>query len=204
MDASTREAILLAAERLFAERGFGVSLREIGAAAGQRNHSAVQYHFGGKERLINALFEHRMVPLNQRRLDIIAALRATGREHDPGALVDAFIRPLAEHILGNRGESWYLRFAVRLALSGFRPGLRFDDSYYEGMNILTGLLTAALPDLPAERLLTMNLHVIAVLASLELRCEDAVFADDQAAEVTRELVSTTVAILTAPERSRAA
>ena len=41
--------MMLAGEQLFAERGFrGVSLREIGLAAGQRNNSAAQYHFGSR------------------------------------------------------------------------------------------------------------------------------------------------------------
>ena len=46
---STKEQIVLAAEGLFAERGIeGVSLRQIGTAAGNGNNSAVQYHFGTK------------------------------------------------------------------------------------------------------------------------------------------------------------
>ena len=54
------------AERLFAERGVNaVSLREIGAEAGQRNTGAVRYHFGTKEALVNAVFEHRMTPINE-------------------------------------------------------------------------------------------------------------------------------------------
>lgn len=66
-----KEKILLAAERLFAERGFGVSLREIAVAAGQRNHSAVQYHFGDKTGLIDALYAYRMTPLNLRRRELL-------------------------------------------------------------------------------------------------------------------------------------
>jgi AcrR family transcriptional regulator len=53
-----KEQIVLAAERLFAERGLdGVSLREIGAAVGNANNSAVQYHFGSKDQLVRAIFE---------------------------------------------------------------------------------------------------------------------------------------------------
>ena len=197
MESSTREEILLAAERLFADRGFGVSLREIGAAAGQRNHSAVQYHFGTREQLITALFEYRMVPLNARRMELIAGLRAAGRERDPAALADAYIRPLAEHVMSSRGASWYLRFAVRLALSGLRPALPFGDTEPEGIDILTGLLAAALPDLPPGRMQAMNLHVIVVLASLEQRCEDPGFGGARARAVLADLISTAVAVLSA-------
>jgi AcrR family transcriptional regulator len=198
METGTRTTILLAAERLFADRGFGVSLREIGAAAGQRNHSAVQYHFGTRERLITALFEHRMVPLNRRRMELVAELRAAGRERDITALVDAYVRPLAEHIQSHRGASWYLRFAARLALAGIEVDLPIDDAYLEGVNALTAMLADVVPDVSADRMHTLSLHVAMVLARLELRCEDPAFGDDQADDVAADLVSTATAVLAAP------
>jgi AcrR family transcriptional regulator len=197
VETSTREEILLAAERLFADRGFGVSLREIGTAAGQRNHSAVQYHFGTRDQLITELFEYRMAPLNRRRMSLIGELRSAGRDRDLPALAGAYIRPLAEHVIAHRGASWYLRFAVRLALSGLQPGLPFGDRPPEGIDILAGLITAARPGLPAGRLVTMNLHILVMLASLEQRCEDPRFTDGRAQDVAADLIATTVAVLTA-------
>ena len=44
-----RERIIVAAERLIAERGIDVPLRDIAVAADQRNNSAVQYHFGSRD-----------------------------------------------------------------------------------------------------------------------------------------------------------
>jgi AcrR family transcriptional regulator len=73
---STKEQIVLAAERLFAEHGIdGISLRRIGAAAGNANNSAVQYHFGSKDELIQAIFDHRLPRLHERRMLLIAARR---------------------------------------------------------------------------------------------------------------------------------
>ena len=67
MSDATRLQLLATAERLFAERGIaGVSLREIGAAAGQRNNSATQYHFESKHGLVLALCEHRPSPSGSR------------------------------------------------------------------------------------------------------------------------------------------
>lgn len=43
--AASRTALLDAGERLIAERGVDVPLRDIAAAAGQRNNSAVHYYF---------------------------------------------------------------------------------------------------------------------------------------------------------------
>jgi AcrR family transcriptional regulator len=194
----TAETILLAAERLFAERGFGVSLREIGVAAGQRNHSAVQYHFGTRDRLVGALYEYRMVPLNRRRLALIGELRAAGLEGDTSALVDAYIRPLAEHVLSRRGESWYMRFIARHALSGAPPKWPFPEQYASGIAALTDMLIAAVGDLPRVRRNSMNLHLTMVLASLEQQLDDPAFTTAQAGKVIDDLFRTTVAILTAP------
>ena len=66
--ARAEEYLVLTAERLFAEHGIGgVSLRKISSAAGNGNNSAVQYHFGSKETLIQAIFEFRLAELHERR-----------------------------------------------------------------------------------------------------------------------------------------
>jgi AcrR family transcriptional regulator len=201
VEAGTRTAILLAAERLFAERGFGVSLREIGAAAGQRNHSAVQYHFGTREQLALALFEYRMEAPNRRRLELIAELSAAGREADVAALADALARPLAEHVLRSRGRSAYARFAARLMLSGFQPS-PLGEPYTEGVAIVGELLARAMPGLTPERVHIANLHLTTVLASVERRMEDSSFTDEQAVAAVAELMTTLAAILAAPAAPR--
>ena len=57
-ESDTREKMVVAAIRLFAEKGVeGVSLRAVGKEAGQRNTAAVQYHFGSREGLLRAALE---------------------------------------------------------------------------------------------------------------------------------------------------
>src|SRR5256712_11647521 len=52
---STRDAILDAAERRFAERGFaGVSMREIASEAGLKNQASLYHHFRHKRALDEA------------------------------------------------------------------------------------------------------------------------------------------------------
>ena len=64
----TRSAILAAAERLYADRGFGdVTLRDIVAQANV-NLAAVNYHFGSKDELIAELFVTRSIATNRERL----------------------------------------------------------------------------------------------------------------------------------------
>ena len=108
--AIARIRILEAAERLFAEFGIeGVSLRQIAAAAGQRNTSAVAYHFGSKPGLVAALYEWRMTPINARRLEMLAAAQAPTVE----TYVRSLVQPLADVLTQAEADgrpSWYLRF----------------------------------------------------------------------------------------------
>ncbi len=57
---STKTVLMDTAELLMGERGIdGVSLREISAASGQKNYNSVQYHFGSKKGLVEAILEDR-------------------------------------------------------------------------------------------------------------------------------------------------
>lgn len=79
----TRLALILAAERLFGEHGIGaVGLRAISEAAGQKNNTAVQYHFGGKLELLNAIFEYREAMLQPTRQALLDLGKAQGRQDD--------------------------------------------------------------------------------------------------------------------------
>jgi AcrR family transcriptional regulator len=73
---STKEQILLAAERLIADHGAdGVSMRQIAVEVGSGNNSAVLYHFGSKDKLVQAIFEYRLPRLRERRAALIAERR---------------------------------------------------------------------------------------------------------------------------------
>jgi AcrR family transcriptional regulator len=104
---STKEQIVREAERLFARHGYdGVSLREIGVAAGSGNNSAVQYHFGSKEQLVVAIFEHRLGHIDERRGLLIAQVEP----HDLRSWVECYVLPLLEQ--GEMAGSHYMSFLV--------------------------------------------------------------------------------------------
>jgi AcrR family transcriptional regulator len=93
---ATRERILDAAERLFAEYGFaGTSHRQITAEAGV-NLAAVNYHFGSKEELFLHVVQRRLAPVNERRLEMLeeAEQRAGGARLEDVAR--AFVEPVVE------------------------------------------------------------------------------------------------------------
>ena len=81
----------------------------VAATAGARNTSAAAYHFGSCDRLLDALFETRMEPINARRLAILAG--AGGADSmDLPALVRALVEPLVESLDERAGSTHYGRF----------------------------------------------------------------------------------------------
>lgn len=94
---STKERILSAAEQLFAETGVATtSLRTITALA-RVNLAAVNYHFGSKDALIEAVYERRLGPLNKARLAHLDQLeqQTAGKPLSVAQIVEAFVSPVA-------------------------------------------------------------------------------------------------------------
>lgn len=109
---STKEQILLAAERLIGEHGVdGVSMRQIGTAVGSGNNSAVLYHFGSKESLIRAIFEYRLPRLRERRATLIEERRPS----DLRGWLECQIRVVLEQ--SELHESHYMTFVASLSQS---------------------------------------------------------------------------------------
>ncbi|MCK2218620.1 TetR/AcrR family transcriptional regulator [Actinomadura sp. ATCC 31491] len=110
--AGTREAILDAAERLFAEHGVAeVSSRRISEAAGQANHFAVGYHFGAKPDLVRALMRRYNADTEQRRLRMLDALP------DPAGLrdwVSCLVRPATDHLDTLGVPTWRARCLAQI------------------------------------------------------------------------------------------
>src|SRR5690606_16226465 len=74
-----RTQLLRAAGRLLAEKGLeGVSLREITRSAGQKNTTALQYHFGDREGLLRALMDLHVPRVSTRRHALIDHLTGRG------------------------------------------------------------------------------------------------------------------------------
>jgi AcrR family transcriptional regulator len=116
---STKEEIVLAAERLIAAHGLaGTSLRQIGAAAGNGNNSAVIYHFGTKEQLVEAIFQYRVPRLHARRSFIIGERRPT----DLRGWLDCQVRAVLEQ--SELDDSHYMGFVASLQLHDGAEGFK--------------------------------------------------------------------------------
>jgi AcrR family transcriptional regulator len=137
----TRERILDAAERLFAEHGvFAVSNRQVGEAAGQGNNFAVGYHFGAKTDLVRAVSRRHGEPMERARAAMLAALGPA-----PGLLdwLDCLVRPVTRHLDALGRPSWCARFIAQFATEPTLRDLSVEEAVAEPAlaEIVAGLHT---------------------------------------------------------------
>ncbi len=201
---AARRTLVETAERMYAERGLnGVSLREIGAAAGQLNTGAARYHFGSKLGLINAVFELRMVPINAARERMLDEIEADGAERDLRRLAAAFALPLAGTLGSRRRPSWYLRFAVQAGhVDGSAPTRLADQPWTRGVDRLRALLLEAI-DVPGPlrplRWSTFGAHIGHALATRERELQEPPRRGSMAHDLfVSALLDTAVALVGAP------
>jgi TetR/AcrR family transcriptional regulator, regulator of cefoperazone and chloramphenicol sensitivity len=108
--------LLSAAESLFAERPIeSVSLREIAIKAGNGNNNAVQYHFGGKDELVQAIFAWRVQQMEEPRRCLYAQARAEGRKPDLKDLVKILCLPMLD-LVDDDGRHSYAAFITQYVL----------------------------------------------------------------------------------------
>jgi len=143
---STKEQLVTTAERLFALHGVdGVSLRQIGAAAGIGNNSAVQYHFGSKDGLVKAILLHRLPHIIQRRK--LLGLRTAGDALR--AVVEAHLLPVIEQ--AEDETSYYTMFLEQLMRHGIEehPFGELPAAYQASQKAYVARVSRMLSHLPA-------------------------------------------------------
>jgi len=114
----TRQAMMRAAEKLIAENGIeNVTIRLILTEAGQKNTSALQYHFRNLKGLIAAVHAQRSRGIQARRAELLAALLETTDSPSLRDLCKLMIRPLFELSREEVGYRRYVKaFGHELAL----------------------------------------------------------------------------------------
>ena len=173
---ATRLLILTEAERLFAERGISaVPLRDIGVAAGQRNHAAVQYHFGDREEIVRAIMEMRGAESEASRGEVVTNLMLSTSAPTVVDVVDAFVRPLAIHIKPNNHYLAFLSLLITEQGGYQSPEIQ---GVHAGASVITlsTLLTRLVPDMPADVVrerwpltMTSSVHALARYQSAQQR-----------------------------------
>lgn len=201
----TRSAILAAAERLYADRGFGdVTLRDIVAEANV-NLAAVNYHFGSKDELIAELFVTRSLALNRERLqELRAAEDKGGGRADIADILRALVGPTLRGCLGPENErSTAARFMIRVNIESVPPIRRIRNREIDHLRKFVAAMRRALPGLSDVELF-WGLHFSLAMAQQTVRdserltklSEGKCDVDDVEAIVAR-VVSVSVMALTA-------
>jgi AcrR family transcriptional regulator len=189
MVTDTKDQLIRAGEKLFAEQGVHrVRLRELNEAAGQRNASALHYHFGSRDGLLRAIVERHRAVVDRDRARRLAALGGDPDVHD---LVEVVLAPLADRLLCPGGRD-YLRIVPQL----FDQLDLVPPAMSTAIEILTAHLDAVPADLRAERLRAMAMASFTLLA-------DRAATEEPALEHSRfvgNLVDMATAMLVAPTR----
>ena len=172
----TKERILDAAEALFMAHGYeATSLRAITAAA-EVNLAAVNYHFGSKEVLFEAVLTRRLDPMNQRRVALLGQLEDAAAPAPVASerILSALLVPALELARDpERGGGNFLRLLGR-AYADPAPFIRrfLAAQYAEMIGRFKTAFGRALPHLPAREL-SWRLHFLMGALSYTLAGTDA-------------------------------
>ncbi|TAK43490.1 MAG: TetR/AcrR family transcriptional regulator [Betaproteobacteria bacterium] len=153
----TRTRILDAAEELFMQHGFeGTSMRLLTSKAGV-NLAAVNYHFGSKDALIEAVFRRRLDPMNAERIAELDRLEksAAGTAPAPERIIRAFLRASLAMIEDARsGGRNFIRLLGRAYTEPSKPiRALIGQLYGPAMERYKTAFQRALPELPHEELI---------------------------------------------------
>jgi len=152
----TQTRILDAAEELFMQHGFeGASMRMLTAKAGV-NLAAVNYHFGSKDALIEAVFHRRLDAMNAERIAELERLEkeAAGKALTPDAIIRAFIGASLRMIEDARGGGRnFIRLLGRAYTEPAKPiRALIGQMYAPAMERFKAAFSRALPELPRDEL----------------------------------------------------
>jgi AcrR family transcriptional regulator len=146
----TRERLLVTAEELFATRGLdAVSVRDITEAA-DANTAAINYHFGSKRGLIEAIVASRADALGRRRAELLDELDLLYGDEPPPlrAVIRAMVLSTAELATADPSGGYYVAFVAAI---GDHPELMpVLDAFEPSTERFLRTLARATPELPHD------------------------------------------------------
>jgi AcrR family transcriptional regulator len=155
---TTQEAILKAAERLYAEHGvFAVSNRQVSEAAGQGNNAAVGYHFGTKTDLVRAIEQKHRASIERLLERMLTGIDDSAELRD---WITCLVCSLTEHLAQLGNPTWYARFAAQaLADPAYQKIVVKDALASPSLVQVVEGITRCLPDLPIAVVTERNIMV---------------------------------------------
>lgn len=153
----TKHLLLDAAESLFAHHGFhATSLRAITGKAGA-NLASVNYHFGSKEALLEAVIERRLTPLNNTRIEridsVVRSARAENSRPPVREVMRAFIEPTLSFRDSEPGAKDFVSLVGRAAAESDEMVRNVFLGFMKPViSLMLEALASSLPDLPRDAL----------------------------------------------------
>ena len=131
----------------------GTSMRLLTSRAGV-NLAAVNYHFGSKDALIEALFRRKLDPMNTARIAELERLESEGRTLAPEAIIRAFVGPSLRHMEDAKGGGRnFIRLLGRTYTEPTKPiRVLIGQLYAPTMERYKSALERALPHMAREEL----------------------------------------------------
>jgi AcrR family transcriptional regulator len=159
--------LVVAAEELFAERGFeAVSVRDITKRAGM-NIAAVNYHFGSRDGLVAGVMTRYVTPINDERLAGIEALerRWSGKAVPLEEILEAFVRPLVTQVRKSElSERLFLKLVGRMfgEQASAMPPL-VEEQFKQVLSRYVKTLSLSLPHLAVDEIVWRMHFVIGAM-----------------------------------------
>lgn len=172
----TRMRIIDAAEAMFADHGYdGTSLRGIMAKANV-SISLINYHFGNKEGLLRAIFEHKAAPLNRQRLALIEEAVAAHPVPKLEDLLRAYFLPSFRDSLPRKHRrNNFMRLVGRIGSDQNQTVSAMMTEYFdEFQRRFITALSKALPTLSEEELY-WRLHCLLCIITHTLNNPDRIY-----------------------------
>lgn len=211
---SAKESLVSTAERLIALRGFnGVAAREVVKESGHKNNSAISYHFGSWNGLLDAIWQRHAVPISLTRAQLLARI---ADDSSLDELMTVYIAPLVDEIAttapsywARYNEQWLAGTPLDVATAGRSGSLSEvhtpDLPELHQLGDLLNRMAAQLDWLPENerrrRVSLTSRFVIVALAAVERDAardpDDPAHIDPHWPEVTAELVTLALALLRA-------
>lgn len=170
-----QQTLLDSAEELFAQHGIdAVSNRRITEHAGTANHSAIAYHFGGREGLLEALLARDVEKMAARRQELTSML---GEDADLRSILACRIIPWIEQLASLPVPSWRARFfsqvrATPNVASLLARSVTGSDDFPELNARMKSLLTSIPPRVLEARSGILGQLIIGICAEYEGRIHD--------------------------------
>jgi AcrR family transcriptional regulator len=159
-----QDRLIDAAEELFCLRGFkDTGVREIACAA-DCNVAAINYYFGGKDKLYIEVWRRRLVAMRETRIAGIRKVMAAGRSPSLEELLQSYAQSFLEPMIGGEGRCRFVDLMIREMIDSHLPADMFVREMVSPVTeVLTGALQSLCPWLKPEAIPYIILSIVGQL-----------------------------------------